>query len=998
MKAIQKRIITALLAIALCFSTISVAVSADNYVYPVKPDVKQWHKVTAITAREKGEEVFTLTTTVNAQPMNFYISFPKEGGFRLYTDTDGVFQPECLEKIDYSTDTAGHTVLTAPDGTVLTIKESTDAWSLAVSRDKEELVTLNSGDMEFGYDIWGELAEVRLTTALYTDEQLYGFGERFNAVNQVGYKLQLWNLDSAYHSSDSVMETKTYSYINVPIIHSTKGYTLFMNSQYCVDADLGATDSTKYVLESYGPKFDFYYWTKSAVENIQSYTALTGRSFLPPKWAFSYWAGATGANWEKSGGGGTNLMNEFLTGYRNLGLGALKAVYVEWDTMFERVAYNMCRKNGTNMLIWVCGYTSKSKILDTLKVVDSEAPIVKSSINTNEYPEHLNANTVFIDYTHPLAKEYYKKYLEQYVQWGLKGMMVDMGEKIPDDAVWYNGMDASEMHNFSSYYYLQAVNEAMTELNNGGKDFILFQRSGTAGSQQFGANFLGDNDSKSSGLKQQINAGLSLSASGFGTWGGDIGGFNTVHEEELYLRWVGFSVFEPLMREHGSGTIAPWAFSEYAQQVFVKYYWLRENIVDTIYSAAATNSKYGIPMAQTMQMAYPDETDTHNTEYQYMFCDNMLVAPITETGTVSREVALPTGTWYNLWDGFAVNGGKTVTANAPQDQIPVYLKSGAVMPITVADTLKLMDSLETNDTVKALLVTPSENEATSFEDFDDTAESSIVYTNTPKKNGGFTITAQSPSDKRAVMAYGVLASSVKVDGRYLPKVSGADDGMGYYIESGKTVISLPAGRWEKIEINGIKADNIGENLALKATVTDSKNAEETTVLASLKNDDSEYYWSAPSTGDPYLQLEFDKKYDVSTMVLKWGSGYAKEYTVEVSSDGENWKTAYTTEDGSGGIETVNFSAEKVKYIRISDFKRNGKIPATLYNISVYGEQDVPTSIMSTGLLSTFSAASAITGGSTAALFTGVALMVLSLVAFAVAVILKAKNRKTGKIE
>ncbi len=996
MKGLQKRLITILLAVVLCFSALSITATADDYVYPVKPRVTEWHRPTVLTARDKGDKVFTLTSTVKGQPTKFYISFPKEGGFRIYTDNDGIFEPADNEKIKYSTDAAGHTLLTAPDGTVLTVKESAEGWSVAVSRGKTQLVTVGNQDIEFGYDKNGELLQVRLTTALRTDEQLYGFGERFNAVNQVGYKLQLWNLDAAYHSSDGNMKTKTYSYINVPIIHSTKGYTLFLNSQYCVDADLGATDKSKYVLESYGPKFDFFYWTKSAVENVQSYTALTGRSFMPPKWAFSYWAGATGHNWEKDGQGGIGLMNEFLTGYRKLGLGAIKAVYVEWDTMFERVAYNLCRKNGTNMLIWVSGYTSRNKILDTLKVVDSEAPILKSTLNEWDFSEHNNTNTAFIDYTHPLAKEYYKRYLEQYVKWGLKGMMVDMGEKIPDDTLFYNGMTGSEMHNFSSYHYLKAVNDAMTELNKGGKDFILFQRSGTAGSQQFGANFLGDNDSRKSGLKQQINAGLSLSSSGFGAWGGDIGGFNTVSEEELYLRWVGFSVFEPLMREHGSGTIAPWAFSEYAQQVFVKYYWLRENIVDTVYSAAAANSKYGIPMAQPMQMAFPDEPDTHNTEYQYMFCDNMLVAPVTETQTVSREVALPAGTWYSIWDGVGVEGGKTVVADAPQDRIPVYLKSGAVMPVTVADTLKLTDSLEVNDTVKALLVT-SGKEKTSFEDFGETAEDSVVYTNTPKK-GGFTITANKKSDKRAVLLWGTQASSVKVDGRYLAKVKNADDGVGYYIDGANTVITLPRGNWKKVEVKGQQSEGAGTNLIEKATITDSKNDKENKVLASLKNDSNDYYWSASSVGDTYLQIELDQKRAISTMVLKWGAGYAKQYTVEVSKDGEKWETAYTAENGAGGVENINLSTGKVKFIRISEFKRGGKIPATLYNVSLYGEQQINTSPMSNHFVSAVSSVSAITGGSTVALIGAAVLILFSIAAFVVAIVNSAKKKKSENIK
>lgn len=996
MKKFQKRLITAFLALVICFSAMPFVAVADNYVYPVKPDTTQWHKVSAVVSTEKGEDIFTLKATVNAQPTDFHISFPTEGGFRLYTDSDGVFQPEKLEKVEYSSDLAGNTVLSAPDGTVLTVNTSATGWSLTVSRDKKELLTLKSADMEFGYDVRGELAQIRLTSPLYSDEQLYGFGERFNAVNQVGYKLQLWNLDSAYHSSNDEMTTKTYSYINVPIIHSTKGYTVFLNSQYCVDADLGATDKSKYVLESYGPKFDFYYWTGSAIENVQSYTSLTGRSFLPPKWAFSYWAGATGDNWQKAGDGGIGFMNEILNGHKKLGLGSLAAVYVESDTMFERVAYNLCRKNGTNMLIWVSGYANRDKILDTLKVVDSEAPILKSTLNTWDFSEHNSTNTAFIDYTHPLAKEYYKRYLEQYVKWGLKGMMVDMGEKIPDDTVFYNGMSGSEMHNFSSYYYLKAVNEAMTELMKGEKNFILFQRSGTAGSQIFGANFLGDNNSRMSGLKQQINAGLSLSASGFGTWGGDIGGFMTVKEEDTYLRWLGFSVFEPLMREHGGGTCNPWDFSEYAQQVFVKYYWLRENIVDTVYSAAASNSIYGTPMAQTMQMAYPDEPDTHNTEYQYMFCDNLLVAPVVENNVVSRKVALPKGNWYNLWDGLAVEGGKTIEADAPQDRIPVYLKAGAVMPVTVADTLKLTDSLETNDRVSALLVTPG-TKTNSFENFDDTAESSIVYTNTPSKNG-FVITAEKPSEKEAVLAYGIHASSVKVDGRYLAKIKNADDGTGYYIDGGKTVVSLPYGKWKKIEINGKNAEGLGENLIEKATITDSKNDEENTVLASLKNDSNEYYWSASSAGSTYLQIELDKKHSVSTMILKWGAGYAKAYNVEVSKDGESWETVYTAEGASGGIESINISAEKIKYIRISGFKRGGNIPATLYNISLYGEQEIPTSIMSSRLLSAVSVASVITGGSTAALFVSIALVMLSLAVFVTVIVIKAKKKKSGKFQ
>lgn len=996
MKRFYKRTITFVLALILCFAAVPFSALADDQVYPVKPDVT-WYPVEEVTKIEKGNDVCTVTALVKGETVNFHISFPAEGGFRLYTDLDGVFTPESIEKIEYSESASGDTVLTSSDGTKLELKKNNTVFSIAVSRDKKEVLKLSSSDMEFGYNIRGELEQIRLTAPLHSDEQLYGFGQRFNSVNQVGYKLQIWNFDNVYHSKDGNLETKTYSYINVPLFHSTKGYTVFLNSAYCVDADLGATDRAKYVLESYGPKFDFYYWTKTPVENLRSYTDLTGRSFLPPKWAFSYWAGATGHNWSRDDDGGIGLLQQFLNGYKKLGLGSIAAIYTESPTMFDRVAYSMCKKNGTRMLMWTSGYFGYEKIFDTLKLVDSELPVVRSSINEWDY-HVVNNDTAFLDHTHPNAKEFMKRYLEQYIKWGCKGMMVDMGEKIPQDALYYNGISGAEMHNFSSYYYLKVVNEAVTELMDGEKDFVLFQRSGCAGSQSFGANFLGDNNSYMSGLKQQINAGLSLSASGFGCWGGDIGGFNTVREEETYLRWLGFSVFEPLMREHGVGTCNPWEFSEYAQQVFVKYYWLRENLVDTIYSAAAGSNAYGIPMAQTMQLAFPDEPDTHKAEYQYMFCDNLLVAPVVENNVVSRNVILPEGNWYNLWDGTRIEGGKEIVAEAPQDRIPVYLKAGALMPITVADSYKLSDSLLDGNTEKALLVTPSDSK-TKFEVFDDTAENSMVYTSTKKDKDTFVITADGVSDRGAVLAYGVMASSICVDGRYLPRINSTDNLVGYYIDDGKTVIVLPNGGWKKLQISGKFVGGKGENLAEKAVITDSKNDKENTVLASLKNNENQYYWSASSVKGTYLQLELDRKYSVETMVLKWGAGYAKEYTVEASADGDNWETVYTADSSSGGIETITFSTDKVKYIRISGFKRGGNIPATLYNVSLYEKQDIPTSLMSSKLFSTLSVATVLTGGSMTVLMVSAVLVFLSICGFTAAIVLKIrKHKKSGPTE
>lgn len=995
---IKRCLIALITVIAIVCTLCPLGVFAEDQVYPVKLNV-EWFAAGKISSTDQGKNVFTITTSVNSQEMKFYISMPAEGGFRIYTDNDGVFQPESLNDIKYGKDTLGNVTLTAPDGTVVTVKNESNGWQLLVSNGKKQVLCLNNSDILFGYYL-GEIENVKIVAPLGAKDEIYGFGQRFNAVNQVGYKIPLWNLDNVYHSKSTNLTDKVYSYINAPILHSTAGYTVFMNSAYCVDADLGATEKEKFSLESYGPKFDLYYWTNDPVENIQSYTALTGRSFLPPKWAFSYWAGATNHVWKGTDNGKgqyISILQKFLDGYKKLGIPTLEAIYTESVVMFDPTAYNILKRNNTRMLMWTSGYFNFQNILNTLGVVDSEAPVVWQSINDWTY-HVVGSDTAFLDHTDPLATEYMKKYLQQYVEWGCRGMMVDMGEKIPEDAIYSNGMSGKEMHNFSSYYYLKSVNEAMTELLDGDKDFILFQRSGCAGAQAFGANFLGDNNGKMSGLKQQLNAGLSLSSSGFGIWGGDIGGFNKTDSADTYMRWVEFSVFEPLMREHGVGTNNPWEFGGEVENVFVKNYWLRENIIDTIYSAAANCNAYGTPIAQTLAMAFPGEEAVTKVWDEYMFCDNLLVCPVTENNVTSRNVTLPNGDWYDLWTGKKIAGGQSFDASAPIDRIPVYLKSGAIMPIDVADSFQLQDSMA-EGSFSGLVVTPPEK-TTTFEAWDDTAENSIVYKNSLKNSTTFTITASKETDIASVLAYGVSADAVSVDGIYLPEIDTLDGSIGFYNDnSGKTVIVLPEGTWKKIDIEGIKATVKLNNVAKNAKFTDAKNKKENNILASLKNEDSVYEWTATGAANSaYLMLELDDTYSIDSMTLKWGSGYAKEYVVDISEDGKDWYTVYEAADASGGIETLSFEATDAKYVRIGNLKRGGNVAPALYNVSVYEAQDdgFDLSLKGTYVYYELSKiAKMVTGGNVELLIGVIAMLFIAIVVTIIIVIKKIIRRKSA---
>lgn len=122
---------------------------------------------------------------------------------------------------------------------------------------------------------------------------VYGFGERFDAVNQRGRVLSLWHRDAFEGCNCSI---GNQSYKNVSFLHSTKGYSLFINSFYRIRADIGRVSKGLRITTA-GPKADIYVFTGSVLENMEEYTALTGKPLLPPAWVFEPWAGGGVGRW-----------------------------------------------------------------------------------------------------------------------------------------------------------------------------------------------------------------------------------------------------------------------------------------------------------------------------------------------------------------------------------------------------------------------------------------------------------------------------------------------------------------------------------------------------------------------------------------------------------------------------------------------------------------------------------------------------------------------------
>ena len=951
-KGFKWRILAVLSSLVLMAGLSAAPVSADLDVDGVNPNLAwpsnirvDWSQAGKLVSGRLSNMEFVLTTQVNGRAdCNLYLSFPSQGGFRLRTKPSGYFNPKSLNQITYRELAEGRSLI-AGDTKVL-IKESAGSWTLeAQNRSGKTVYRLSSNQIKFGYQ-GSELKKVKLEGSLGRDEVMYGLGERFNSFSQVGESVLLWNQE-AYDDLMYKGGDKTRGYKNVPILHSTNGYTLFFNSTYAAQADIGKTNAGQYSLEFNGPKFDFYLWTNDPLENLADYTELTGRTIIPPKWALSYLAGGGGMVWNPDFESGVwnqwpAILDETLTGYERLGT-PLQAMYAEGDHLiWDRPWHDAVTSHGIRTLNWYWS-TMGWGDMQNLPYIQQYHPEVLYDVTAipqvwlnDGYgnPDYYNAmNNHYIDFTHPMANEVlYGKFKDVWA-WGCRGSMVDMADQVTENAIFHNGMTGDEMHNFYAYVYNKGYYDT---LQRGVKEgliddgYILFSRSGCAGSQAFVGQFAGDHPSSFWGLKQALLGGITAGTAGFSIWGSDIGGYgvrNEVLTPDLYMRWFQFAGFSPLMRAHGSTYDRnPWSYGDLAEKMYVDLYWLRENLVNTIYSGTIASHNEGIPMIQAMALAFPNEKNLAAIDDQYMFCSDFLVAPVLEEGAYTRRVTFPQGQWVDLWTGQIIQGGRTLTVAAPQERIPVYLRAGTATQIQVAPSLELMDTMKDKSRTNALLVTAGNGNRTYWSD-----ENTALRYRISSENGTMQIVPDKSSNLRVVYAYGVSASDVTVGGGKLNRLNAMPvNQVGYYVDPvlNRTVIRLPDRAWSQLTIRTETADR---NLAAGKTVKASQEQGGHKASNMLDNDAASY-WSSGTTSGNFV-LDLGEKTEISGVSLAWTRNYAPNYTIQVG-DGESWTDVHTEKQGLGDREIIRFAPVKTRYVRFTASGAKSKVE--LSDFGVYG--------------------------------------------------------------
>ena len=310
-----------------------------------------------------------------------------------------------------------------------------------------------------------------------------------------------------------------------------------------------------------------------------------------------------------------------------------------------------------------------------------------------------------LDAFHPEARAFlWDKCRENYVKNGIDMFWLDNSE--PDPVAYdfenfrYCAGPAQRVSNLYPKKYLQAVFEGLEA--EGGPRVMSLIRSAWVGSQRYGALlWSGDVPSTFEAFRDQVAAGLSAGLAGIPWWTTDIGGFmtddcNDPDFHELLVRWYQFAVFCPILRMHGDrgphnipaldnrdfggGYLTTGQNNEifsYGEDLFriMKHYLdLRISMKPYLVSLMQEAHETGAPLMRTMFYEFPEDPVCWELSDQYMFGSRYLAAPVMTLGARSRRVYLPQGSWKNINTGEVLEGGQTITAEAPLEEIPVFEK------------------------------------------------------------------------------------------------------------------------------------------------------------------------------------------------------------------------------------------------------------------------------------------------------------------------------------
>lgn len=524
--------------------------------------------------------------------------------------------------------------------------------------------------------------------SLEPGEHLYGLGAQFGGLDKRGQRIVSWSRDPRGAA------TSTVSYINIPLLLSSRGFGLFIHQHSKIIYELGDPAVQSAAFLTGDPFLDYFFiYGPSLRQVLERYTELTGRPRVPPLWSFGAWYSRCMYHSRQQVEEVASRLRELhipadVLHLDPLWLKARKGKTLDGcDFVWDEQAFpdpegflTWLKARGFRLSLWENPYV----YLDTPMFREGEEKgyFARSSQGGVAKPLENPRETALPDFTNPEAVRWWQEKHMPYLRMGVAAFKTDYGEGVPPDALFADGRNGEQLHNLYPLLYNQAVYEAM---EMAGSQPMLFARSGYAGSQRYPINWTGDAPCTWGGLAATLRAGLSLSMSGITMWSHDIGGFWNPRdmeppEPELYIRWAQFGLLSSHARFHGIKGREPWYYGEEAVEVVRRFSNLRYRLLPYIYSLAHEAATQGLPVVRPLALEYQQDPAALGVDFEYLLGPSLLCAPVLAPGG-RCTVYLPEGAWYDWWTGEEHRGPKFMRLTVPIGIMPVFVRDGTILPL-----------------------------------------------------------------------------------------------------------------------------------------------------------------------------------------------------------------------------------------------------------------------------------------------------------------------------
>jgi alpha-glucosidase/alpha-D-xyloside xylohydrolase len=540
-------------------------------------------------------------------------------------------------------------------------------------------------------------------------EHYYGLGQQQQGFLDLrDHRIQCWH-DYGGIGGENVC---------VPFMVSSRGYGLVWDNPSKTTIDLGFNQQNVWSSEV-GDRVSFFVIAGDKSDEIYTgYRQLTGVTHLLPKATYGYiQSKAIYPTQEQA----LNVAKEYRD--RQLPLDVLVVDFLNMTRQGEMdldparwpdpAAMNkQLHDQGVTTLLSVWPhYSAGTQFYDMLQ---NKGWLVRTPDGKPDQGWAKDAIGPNLDTTNPeAARWFWEKIRDRYVKpYAFDYLWLDETEPDIDpanDIFWIGS--GTRYYNAYPLFHTASVYEGFRRDFGDSRRVMILSRAAYLGAQRNGTVFWSsDIVSTWDMLKRSIPAGLNFTATGMPYWDTDIAGFfspsidanyHAAHKSlidgsdardnignyedypELFVRWFQWGAFQPVMRAHGERMHNEvWSYGKQAEPILEKYLRLRYQLIPYIYSQAYGSYQTGAPFMRALFMDFPGDPNVADIRDEYMFGSAFLVAPVTEQGATSRKVYLPTGCdWYNYWTNARIKGGQTITAEAPIDTIPLFVRAGSIVPL-----------------------------------------------------------------------------------------------------------------------------------------------------------------------------------------------------------------------------------------------------------------------------------------------------------------------------